>query len=99
MPYEPETPFDSIESALEYVSCFLETTQETQCQVKTEIALAVDPRLARRKEALLIVQHKLGKLSSHLSASRLILNDLRKLRRLLLKEPKLTEKSAVASAS
>jgi hypothetical protein len=94
--YEPETPFDNIESALEYVNLLLEATREAQGQIHTEILGAANPHLARRKEALQLVHYKLEKLSSHVASSRRILNDLRMLRRLLLEERKAPSPSAVA---
>ena len=97
MAYQAETPFDSIESALEYVSYLLEATQETQDHIETEIARVADPQFARRKQALQIVNHKLVKLYSHISASRRILNDLRTLRRLLLEERQTSDHSAITS--
>src|SRR5437660_1075387 len=86
--YKSETPFDNIESALEYVNHLLEATREAQDQIGTEILRAANPQLARRKQALQLVNYKLDKLSSHVAASRRILNDLRTLRRLLLEERK-----------
>jgi hypothetical protein len=83
---KPETPFESIEGALEYVSLLLEAIQEAQRQVEGEIALAASPQLARRKQALQLASYKLDKLSSHITGSRRALNDLRALRRLLLEE-------------
>jgi signal transduction histidine kinase len=91
-----ETPFDSIESALEYMNLLLEATRESQEQVETEIVRATDSRLARRKQALQLVSHKLAKLSSHIATSRCILNDLRMLRRLLLEERKPPEDPSIA---
>jgi hypothetical protein len=44
---------------------------------------------------LQLVNYKLDKLSSHIAASRRILNDLRTLRRLLLEERKTPNPSAV----
>jgi hypothetical protein len=96
MAYQPETPFDNIESALEYVSYLLEATQEAKEQIGTEIVRATDPRLARRKQALQLVNYKLIKLHSHIAASRRILNDLRTLRRLLLEERETADNSAIA---
>ena len=84
MGYEPETPFDNIESAAEFVNCLLEATGEASTQVEIEIAALGDSELARRKQALQLVIHKLSQLSSHLTTSRRILNDLRTLRNLLL---------------
>lgn len=97
MVYQTESPFGSIESALEYVSYLLEATQEAQGHIETEITLAADLKFARRKQALQIVNYKLGKLYSHIAASRRILNDLRTLRRLLLEERKTSDHSAIAS--
>jgi len=86
MSYQPETPFDNIESALEYVTHLLEATQEAHKQIETEIERTGDLELARRKQALQLVSYKLAKLESHIDASRHILKDLRTLRRLLLEE-------------
>ncbi|MDP9338214.1 MAG: hypothetical protein M3P45_05035 [Acidobacteriota bacterium] len=84
MTYQPETPFDNIESAREYVDQLLAAAREAQDEIETEILRASDPELARRQQALQLVKYKLAKLTSHLGASRRILNDLAKLRRLLL---------------
>jgi hypothetical protein len=86
MSYQPETPFDNIESALEYVNHLLEATQEAHKQIETEIERTADIELARRKQALQLVSYKLAKLESHIGTSRHILKDLRTLRRLLLEE-------------
>lgn len=81
-----ETPFDNIESAVEFVSLLLEATREAQEQIEIEIARSTDIQLARRKEALQLVSYKLLNLSSHMAISGKILKDLRTLRRLLLDE-------------
>ena len=94
--YKSETPFDNIESALEYVNHLLEATREAQDQIESEILRAANPQLARRKQALQLVNYTLDKLSSHIAASRRILNDLRTLRRLLLEERKTPDPSAIA---
>jgi hypothetical protein len=86
--YRVETPFQNIESGLEYVSLLLEATLEAQEEVEAEIVRATGPKTARRKQALQLVKHKLVTLSSHLAIARRILNDLRSLRRLLLEERK-----------
>jgi hypothetical protein len=62
MSYEPETPFDNIESAQEYVNYLLEATQEAHKQIETEIERAADVKLARRRQALQLVSYKLAKL-------------------------------------
>ena len=94
MSYKPETPFDNIESALEYVNYLLEATQEAHKQIEAEVERTRDLELARRKQALQLVGYKLAKLESHVDASRRILRDLRTLRRLLLEERGTPETSA-----
>jgi hypothetical protein len=84
MTYESETPFDNIESTREYVDQLLIAAREAQDEIDTEILRANDPELARRQQALQLVKYKLSQLTSHIAASRRILNDLTKLRRLLL---------------
>jgi hypothetical protein len=87
MPYEPETPFDSIEGALEYVSLLAESVQEAREDIAAELAEArADPEARRRADALQLVAYKLERLSEHARSSRRLLNDLRTLRRLLLDE-------------
>lgn len=86
MTYRAETPFDNIESALEFVNYLLEATQEAHKQIETEIERTGEVDLARRKQALQLVSYKLAKLESHIGTSRHILKDLRTLRRLLLEE-------------
>jgi hypothetical protein len=86
MSYQQETPFDNLDSALEYVSQLFDATGEAQVEVDTEITRTEDPELARRKQALQLVKLKLGQLSTHVAASRRALNDLRMLRRILLEE-------------
>jgi hypothetical protein len=88
MTYQSETPFDNIESAREYVNQLLVATHEAQAEIETELHRATDPQLARRQQALQLVKYKLIQLASHIAASRRILNDLTKLRRLLLEARK-----------
>jgi hypothetical protein len=84
MAYQSETPFDNIENAYEYVNQLLAATNEAQSEIETELLRVTDPQLARRQQALQLVKYKLTQLASHIAASRRILNDLTKLRRLLL---------------
>jgi hypothetical protein len=86
MSYRPETPFDNIESALEYVNYLLEATEEAHKEIESQIERSTDIKLARQKQALQLVSYKLAKLESHITTSRHILKDLRTLRRLLLQE-------------
>ena len=96
MAQRQETPFDNIESALEYVSYLLEACREARGQVEAEIATMSDPKLARKKKALTIVSYKLERLTSHVGSSEHLLKDLRKLRRLILEEHQVAAKSATA---
>ena len=86
MSYEAETPFDSIESAHNYLSLLLEAAHETRDAVAIDQAPAGDSRYERRTAVLRLVSYNLEKLEKHVKISRRILNDLRTLRRLLLEE-------------
>ncbi len=89
MSYKPETPFDSIESAQQYVELLIEAIEESKRDVDTDIARAESNRLERQEQALQLVSNNLSKLSQHMTTSLRILNDLRTLRRLLLDERQL----------
>jgi hypothetical protein len=82
------TPFDTIESAHDYIDLLLEAIEETRRDVGSEIRFSTGPDRERRAEALQLVGLNLNKLSCHITKSRRILNDLRTLRRLLLDERK-----------
>ncbi len=96
--YTPETPFDSIEGAHQYVELLLEAIEQTQQDVEADIRKAAKIRARRQEEALLLVAHNLNRLSFHISRSRRLLNDLRTLRRLLLEE-RVSDKEATRAAS
>jgi hypothetical protein len=80
---EPETPFDSVESAQQFVELLAEAIEEARGEVDAAVEV---PQAERRLEALRLVSFKLSRLSLHMAASRRLLNDLRTLRRLLLAE-------------
>jgi hypothetical protein len=84
--YEPETPFENIESAQEFVALLAEAIEEARKDIEAEIA---QPQPERRGQALQLVNYSLAKLSMHIGTSRRLLNDLRTLRRLLLQEREL----------
>jgi len=87
MPYEPETPFDSIEGALEYVGLLVDSVEEAREDITAELVEARGETDAqRRADALQLVAYKLERLAEHARSSRRLLNDLRTLRRLLLDE-------------
>ena len=83
MDYKPETPFDNIESAQQFVQLLGEAIEEARREVEADSA-AGQPE--RRLQALQLVAYKLAKLSDHIDAAHRLLNDLRSLRRLLMGE-------------
>jgi hypothetical protein len=86
MAFQPETPFDSIENAQEYVRLLIETIAEARNDIESDLATASVAQSDRRLEALRLVRYKLEKLEQHLRSSGRALNDLRSLRRLLFEE-------------
>jgi hypothetical protein len=89
--YKPETPFDNIESAQQFVELLIEAIKESRRDVDADLARAESNRLERQKQALQLVSNNLVKLSQHMTTSLRILNDLRTLRRLLLEERQLNK--------
>lgn len=92
MEHKPETPFDTIESAQQFVELLAEAVEEARRDVEEQIAEVVSADAERRKQALHLVSYNLAKLATHLATSRRILNDLRSLRRLRLQERQLEQK-------
>ena len=83
----PPNPFDSIESAQDYMGLLREAVDEAYAAIQDDTAEARTVAGAeRRVEAFLLVDHKLNQLRRHVMASLVLLNDLRLLRRLLLGE-------------
>jgi hypothetical protein len=80
------TPFDSIEGSLEYTGLLREAIETAKKAVALQSGHARREAAKRRLEALQLVAYKLDRLAWHVDASRRLLNDLRKLRRLLLGE-------------
>ena len=89
---ERVSPFDSIESAQEFVDLLAETILEARQQIEADMA-ELDGE-DRRLDALRLTGFKLDKLLTHMNGSRRILTDLRTLRRLLLNERKLRVSAA-----
>lgn len=78
-------PFESIESAHEYVGLLRDAVNEAQSAINEDIE-SLGNNGARRLQALQLVTYKLSRLDQHLKSTRLIMNDLRSLRKLLLDE-------------
>lgn len=83
---EPSGPFDSIESAHEFVALLEESIEDAVVEVKEHIQTAKTAQDERRAEALTLAIYKMSQLSVHMHKSRRILNDLRTIRRLLFQE-------------
>jgi phospholipid N-methyltransferase len=92
--FKPETPFDNIESAQQFVRLLIEAIEESRADVDADIARAESNLSERQKQALQIVSNTLAKLSHHMTTSRRMLNDLRTLRRILLEERPLGKQNA-----
>jgi hypothetical protein len=82
------TPFDSIESAYDFLRVLSEAVAEAKSDIEAELQLEPAPQPNRHGDALRIASYDLKKLEVHMNASRRILNDLRTLRRLLFAERK-----------
>lgn len=79
-------PFHSLESAQEYIGLLGTAVDDALTDIHEDIDAAGKDNVARRLEALHLVNYKLGQLQNHVHATGLLLNDLRTLRRLLLGE-------------
>lgn len=80
------TPFDTIESAHDFVRVLGETIAEAKQEIELDLARELDSPPSRHRDALRIALYNLEKLEKHTACSRRLLNDLRSLRRLLFAE-------------
>ncbi|MBS1819475.1 MAG: hypothetical protein JSU08_16200 [Acidobacteria bacterium] len=78
--------FENIESAHEYMGLLCETLDEAAETIAAELDAPVSSTHGRQQDALRLVDYKLKVLRQHFVASRLVLNDLRTLRRYLFSE-------------
>lgn len=88
------SPFETIESAQEFLQLLTEEVDSSRKEIEADLAETGENGNTRHRDALLLVAHQLNMLSTHLSNSRRILNDLRSLRRLLLEERTLAAKTS-----
>ena len=79
-------PFDSIESAHEYVALLHSSTEEALLEVQALLDAANVDQDARRAQALELAHYKMNPLSAHMQKSRRLLNDRRSIRILLFNE-------------
>lgn len=81
-----EQPFDSIESAHDFMNVLAETILDTMTDLNRDRQAATGDGQDRRAQAIELAQYKLKLLSCHVHKSRRILNDLRLVRRLMFDE-------------
>ena len=93
---ELERPFDSIESAYEYMNILAATVLEVTAELKVNHDEAMREGLDRRARAIDLAMFKVKMLGCHVHKSRRMLNDLRILRRLILNE-RLSMESVIAT--
>ena len=91
-----EQPFESIESAHEYMNILAATALEVMSDLKHDRDEAIRAGDLRRAQAIDLAMFKLKTLSCYIHKSRRMLNDLRILRRLILNE-RLSVESVIAT--
>jgi hypothetical protein len=84
--YELGQPFDSIESAQDFMQILAETILETMTDLNRDHQAAMKDSQERRAQAIELAIFKLKTLNCHVHKSRRVLNDLRMIRRLILNE-------------
>lgn len=93
------TPFDTIESAQDFVRVLNETITEAKEEIQQDFDREVALPPSRHRDALQIALYNLERLERHMASSRRILNDLRSLRRLLFAERKYRRVKAITENS
>ena len=86
MSAEITKPFESIESAHEFVALLEESIQEAADDIREHLREAEAARDERQVRALNLALYKLTQLATQMHKSRRALNDLRSIRRLLFTE-------------
>ena len=82
----PTRPFDSIESAHEFIVLLEGSIEDAIRDVTLHAQNPTESKDDRRAQALNLALYKMGQLNSHMQKSRRLLNDLRTIRRLLFHE-------------
>jgi len=93
---EVDQPFDSIESAQEFLDILATTVLDVMKELSTARSEAVREGASRRAQALDLATFKLKMLGCYVHKSRRALNDLRMLRRLILND-RLTVENVIAA--
>ena len=92
---EIEQPFDSIESAHDFMNILADTILDAMKDLHRDQELAVQDGQQRRADAIELAMFKLKTLNCHVHKSRIILNDLRTIRRLILNERETSRRAMV----
>jgi hypothetical protein len=95
---EIERPFDSIESAQDFMQILGEMILETMKELSLQRQASLRVEETRRAQAIELAEFKLKTLNTHVQKSRRVLNDLRSLRRLILNERTPAERAIAAGA-
>jgi hypothetical protein len=93
---DPDGPFDSIESAHEFVKILHATAIEAMADLQRDRDAALAEGADRRAQAIELAIFKVKQLSCYTFKSRRMLNDLRTIRRLILNE-RLSVESIIAT--
>jgi phospholipid N-methyltransferase len=91
--------FDSIESAQDFMKILAETILDSMKDLNADQQAAAQDGEPRRAQAIELAIFKLKTLNCHIHKSRIILNDLRTVRRLILNERQPKERAMAATAS
>jgi len=90
--------FDSIESAQDFMKVLADTILDSMKDLNADQQAAVQDDEPRRAQAIELAIYKLKTLNCHILKSRIILNDLRTIRRLILNERQPRERAMVAGS-
>ena len=93
---ETDQPFDSIESAYEYMNVLAATILEVTLELNRDHGRALQEGRDRRAQGIDLAMFKLKMLGCYVHKSRRMLNDLRILRRLISNE-KLSVENVIAT--
>jgi hypothetical protein len=93
---EVEQPFDSLESAYDFMDVLASTTVDVMTDLSGEYKTALQNGHLRRAQALELAIFKLKTLNCHIHKSRRIFNDLRMIRRVLHSERQVEARAGAA---
>ena len=96
--HEIEQPFDSIESAHDFMDVLAQTVLDAMKDLRKEEQIALAQGYTRRAKAIGLALFKCKTLVCHVHKSRRALNDLRTLRMLILDERATPERAMAATA-